>query len=88
MTIIMRIMLIVIGMMTIIFEDDDDNCEDDDDSYEDDIDSYGDDDDVAAYSYLGLVVGSPWKILPASLLRSWKVAGMRQRDRRPPPNTE
>ena len=70
------------------FEDDDDNYEDEDDSYEDDIDSYGDDDDVAAYSYLGLVVGSPSKILPASLLRSWKGAGMRQRDRRPPPNTE
>ena len=42
-----------------IYEDDDDNYEDEDDSYEDDIDSYGDDDDIAAYSSLGLVVGSP-----------------------------
>ena len=39
------------------FEDDDDSYKDDDD--EDDIDRYGDDDDIAAYSSLGLVVGSP-----------------------------
>ena len=39
------------------YEDDDDSYKDDDD--EDDIDSYGDDDDIAAYSSLGLVVGSP-----------------------------
>ena len=58
------------------YEDDDDSYKDDDD--EDDIDSYGDDDDIAAYSSLGLVVGSPSENSasksPQILERGWNEA--------------